>query len=30
VENPAYCRMVHGWLTYMVGYGPRRYGAAPG
>ena len=24
VEKPAYCRMVHGCVTYMVGYGPRR------
>ncbi len=22
--------MVHGWVTYIVGYGPRRNGAMPG
>src|SRR5690349_20847480 len=22
--------MVHGWVTYIAGYGPRRYGAIPG
>src|SRR3954471_10297139 len=30
VENPAYWRIVHGWVVYIVGYGPRRYGAIPG
>src|SRR5699024_10951983 len=30
VEKPAYCRIVHGWLTYIDGYGPRTYGMAPG
>jgi hypothetical protein len=28
VENPAYWRMVHSWLTYIVVYGPRRYGGS--
>ena len=29
-RSPAYWRTVHGWVVYIVGYGPRRYGAMPG
>jgi hypothetical protein len=30
VENPAYCRIVHGRLAYMVARTPREKGANPG
>ena len=30
VPNPAYCRVVHGRVVYIVGYTPRVYGYAPG
>ncbi len=30
MEKPAYWRIVHGWLVYIVGYGPRTNGAMPG
>jgi hypothetical protein len=30
VENPAYCRSVHGRVVYIVGRTPRTNGGSPG